>query len=83
MIFHVTIACHQVRNVILGEFREDNVKRLLQKVRQHIETAAVRHSHANLFNPGVRAFLQNYVKDHHQRFRPLERETLLSDVMRM
>ena len=65
MIFHVPVARDQVRDIIFAEFGEDDIERFFQKIREHIETAAVRHAHANLPDPGDWAFLQNYVENHH------------------
>src|SRR5690348_107170 len=48
VILHVTIPRDQLRNVILAELCEDDLERFAQKIREHIEPAAMRHAHANL-----------------------------------
>src|SRR5205807_3517818 len=83
MVLHIAIPRDQIGNIVFGEFSEDHVERFLQEVREHVETAAVRHPHANLLDAGARAFVQNSIENHHQRFSALERKTLLPDVMRM
>jgi hypothetical protein len=71
MIFHVAIAGDQFGNVILTKLGEDDFERFPQKIRKHIEPPAMRHSHANLLNAAVRAFMQNCFQSYHQCFRPL------------
>ena len=37
-------------NVVFVELGENVAKRFLQKIREHVEPAAVRHAHANFLN---------------------------------
>ena len=71
MIFHVAIASDQIGNVILAKLGEDDLERFPQKIRKHIEPAAMRHAHANLLNAAVRASVQNCIESDHERFRSL------------
>ena len=63
VIFHVAIAGDQIGNVVLAKLGEDDLERFPQKIRQHIEPAAMRHAHANLLDAAVRAFVQNRVEN--------------------
>src|SRR2546422_800929 len=74
MIFYVAVTRDQIRNVILGELSEENAERFFEKIGEHVETAAVRHSHADFFDPDGGAFLQNAIENHHQRLSTLERK---------
>ena len=80
MIFHIAVARDELGNVVRAELGEDHLERFLEKIRQHIEPAAMRHAHADFFDPRARAAMQNRVEDHHERFRALERKALLPDV---
>src|SRR5207237_10808991 len=51
MVFHVTITGDQLGNVILTELGKDDAERFLQKIREHVEPAAMRHTHANFLDP--------------------------------
>ena len=83
MIFYVAIAGDRFRNVVLTEFGEDHAERFFQKVREHVEAAAMRHAHADFFNADRRTLVQDAVENHHQRFRALKRKAFLTDVSRM
>src|SRR5262249_39672147 len=83
MIFDVTIARDQIRDVILGEFLENHILRFSQKVCQDGETATMGHTHNNLANTGPGTSLQNRFKDDHETFGSLERKTLLTDEFGM
>ena len=83
MVLHIAIPGDQIGDVVFGEFSKDDVERFLQEVRQHVETATVRHTHANLRDASPWAFVENRIKNHHQRFSALERKALLPDVMSM
>ena len=72
MVFHVAIAGHQFRNVILAEFGKDDLEGFAQKIRQHIEPAAMRHAHADFLDATIGASVQNRIKNHHHRFRALK-----------
>src|ERR1051326_526771 len=72
MIFHVAVAGHQLRHVILPELGEDDLERFAQKIRKHIEPAAMRHTHANFVNAAFRALMQNRIKNYHERFGALK-----------
>ena len=50
MVFHIAIASDEVRNVVFVELGENVAKRFLQKIREHVEPAAVRHAHANFLH---------------------------------
>src|SRR5205807_9894461 len=80
VIFHVAVAGDGFGNIVLTELGKDDAERFFQKVREHIETAAMRHAHANLLHASRWAFVKNAIEDHHQRFRALKRKALLSDV---
>ena len=66
MVFHVTVPGHEVGNVVFRELSENNLERFAQQIRQHIETPAMGHAHANLGHPGIGTFLQNRIQDDHQ-----------------
>src|SRR5881396_2799990 len=72
MIFYVAIPGHQIRNVILAKFRKDDLQRFAQKIREHIEAPAMRHSHANFLDATFGAPVQDRVENHHERFRALK-----------
>src|SRR5947208_15407315 len=72
MIFYVAIAGDRFRDVVLAEFGENDPERFFQKIREHVEPAAVRHPHANLFNAVGWTFVKNAVENHHQRLGALE-----------
>ena len=71
MIFHVAIACDQIRDVVLGEFGEDYLERFTKEIRQDIETAPMSHPHADLLDPRLRTTMKDGVENHHQRLRAL------------
>ena len=83
VIFHVTVAGDQVGNVVGRKFREDDLERFLQEIREHVEPAAMRHSHADFLDPVSRAAVENGVEDHHERFSALKRKPFLPDVTGM
>ena len=66
MIFHVAIAGYQLRNVILGELGKDDLERFAQKIRQHIEPAAMRHAHVNFFDATFRTSMQDCIQNYHE-----------------
>ncbi len=76
MIFHVAIAGDQIGNVVLAELGEDDAQRFFQEIRQHVQSTAVRHAHANFFHGSGRTFVQNRIENHHQRFRALQAKSV-------
>ena len=72
MIFHIAIAGDQIGNVVLAELGEDDAQRFFQEIRQHVQSTAVRHAHANFFHGSGGTFVQNRIENHHQRFRALQ-----------
>ena len=72
VIFHVAVARDEVRNVICGKLREDNLKRFLEEIREHVEPAAMRHAHADFLDAAARTPLENRVENDHERFRALK-----------
>jgi len=50
--------------------------RLAHNGRQHVHTAAMRHTNHNFFNAQIRSFLDNHLKPRHHRITALNRETL-------
>src|SRR2546429_4473730 len=50
MIFYVAIAGDGFGNVVLAELGEDDAERFLQKICQHIQATAMRHSHTDFFH---------------------------------
>ena len=43
----------------------------------------MRHAHADFFNATFRAFMQDRIENHHERFRALKRKPFLAHVSRM
>src|SRR6266404_5016439 len=72
VIFYVAIASDRFGNVVLAELGENDAERFFQEICEHVEPAAVRHAHANFFNPIGRTFVKNAVENQQQRFRALE-----------
>src|SRR5437763_7392327 len=72
MIFHVAIAGDQFGNIIFAKLSKDDLERFAQKICKDIESTAVRHAHANLLDAAFRAFVQDRVENHHERFRTLK-----------
>ena len=83
VVFDVAVAADDVRNVVLGEFVEDERERLVEEIGQHVETAAVGHAHDNFLHPARFAALQDGVENDEQRLGALERESFLPDVARV
>ena len=50
MILHIAVSRDELRDVVGAEFGENYLERFFEEIRQHIEPAAVRHSHANLLD---------------------------------
>ena len=83
MVFNVAIAGHQIGNIILAKFREDDLQRFAQKIRQHIETPSVRHAHANFLDPTFGASVQDGIQNYHERLRALKRKPFLPYIARV
>ena len=66
MVLYIAIPRDQIGDVVFGELSEDDVERFFEEVREHVETATVRHTHANLQDAGAWAFMENRIKNHHQ-----------------
>src|SRR5205085_11772822 len=64
MIFYVAIAGDGFGNVVLAELGEDDAERFFQKVREHIESTAMRHSHTDFFHADGRTFVKKTVENH-------------------
>src|SRR5438270_13835653 len=74
MVFHIAIAGDGFWNVIFVKLGEDDAKRFLKKIREHVEAATVRHSHADLLHPRSRTFVKDGIQDNEQRFATSERK---------
>src|SRR5438552_19185799 len=68
MIFHVAVAGCQLGNIIFAKLGKDDLERFAQKICKDIESTAMRHAHANLLDAAFRAFVQDGVENHHERF---------------
>src|SRR5437588_12554773 len=64
MIFYIAIAGDGFGNVVLAELGEDDAERFFQKVREHIQAAAMRHSHADFLHAHRRTFMKKAIEDH-------------------
>ena len=80
VILYVAIASYQVRNVVLAKLSENYLQGFAQKIRQHIEPAAMRHTHANFFDATLRASVKDRIQADHQRLGALKRKAFLPDV---
>jgi hypothetical protein len=59
VIFYIAVARHEVRDVVSGKFREDDLQRFLQKICQDIEPAAMGHAHADFLDAVPRTTLED------------------------
>src|SRR6266545_4295169 len=66
MIFHVAIASDQLGNVFFAKLSKDDLERFAQEICQDIESAAMRHAHANFFDASSRTLMQNRVQNRHE-----------------
>ena len=55
VILHIAVPRDEFGNIVLAEFGEDYLERFLEEIREHVESAAVRHAHANFLDPVARA----------------------------
>ena len=83
VILHIAIAKDQIGHVVVRKFIKENGERFLKKVRKDIETAAVGHAHDHFNDAMLGELLHQTVQRDHERVPPLERETLLPDILAM
>ena len=72
MIFYVAITSNEIGNVVLGELSENDGERFAQKIREHVQPAAMRHAHANFLDASATTFVQDGVENDHERFGTLQ-----------
>ena len=80
VVLHVTGALHGLGIQIPLELLEDLLVRLSDDVGQHVEPAPMRHPHHDLGHAGSGGGVQQGVKEHDRRLRPLQAESLLTHV---
>ena len=81
VILDVAVAADGLGQVLL-ELAEDHPVRLVQRVRQHVEPAPVRHPEHDLADPERGRPLDDRVQERDQHLAPFEREPLLADIVR-
>ena len=65
------------------ELAQDQLVRLPQDVREHVQTAPVGHAHHHLARTGCRRVLDQDIEQRDQRLRTLQREALLANELRV
>jgi hypothetical protein len=68
-----------VDGALAFELTQDRVVRTPDRVREHVQTPAVRHADHDLVRAGRRGELDRLVEHRHHRIQPLERELLLPE----
>ena len=80
MVLHVAAAGRERRRPRLVELGEDLLQVLADDVREHIQSAAVRHAEHELLHAERRARLEQLVEDRDERLAALEAEALLAHI---
>ena len=83
VILHVATAADRVRHVVLGELVEDHLQRLIEEVREHVETAAMGHAHDDFLDAALGTVAQHGVERDDERLTAFEREALVALVFRV
>jgi hypothetical protein len=84
VVLHIAVADDLGLGLVRAfEFAEQDLIRLVEHMRQHVEPAAVRHRHDDLFAAEDCTVLNDLVDQRHQRLAAFERKSLLPDVPRM
>ena len=81
VVLHVAGALRARRVELTLELAEDLLVRLADNVREGIEPAAVRHAEHDVGHPGVGSVTAQRVQHRDERFRALEAEALLPEVL--
>ena len=82
VVLHVAVAVGGgLRQVVVLELVEDLGERLVERVGEHVQPAAVGHADDELLDAQRRALLDDRVEDRDERLAAFEREPLLADVL--
>ncbi len=81
VVLHVARTLRNVGVELTFELAEDLLVRLADHVREHVEPAAVRHTHHDLFDSGVGGAVDEEVEHRDQRLRAFEAEALLAEEL--
>ena len=81
VVLHVAVALDVGGQERAFELGEDHLVGLAQDVGEHVQAAAVRHAHDDLFDPAVAGVLDQGVEQRNERLGALEGEALLADVL--
>ena len=83
VVLHVARTLRHARIELALELAEDLLVRLADDVGEHVQAAAVRHRHHDLFHAGVGRAVEEELEHRDQRLRAFEAEALLTQELRV